>query len=323
LAYERTEKRKKLLKMAIVIVSDFANPTPWIEALQKADPEVEVLMLEQVKDRSQVEFALAWNHPPGIFREFPNLKTISSMGAGVDHLLKDPDIPAQINIVRIIDPQLSQDMFEFALAVIMSRVKNLVHFRENQQQKVWKKKRYLRMDQVRIGVMGTGVIGHHVASNLHRVGFSVSGWSRSEGHPTAYKKYFGEEQLENFLQNTDILICLLPLTSSTKGIINKKQLGMLPQGAWVVNLGRGGHVNEQDLIEMLNSGHLDGANLDVFNEEPLPPDHPLWANPKIYITPHIASLTDPESVAPQIMENYRRTLQNEPLMNLVDRKKGY
>jgi glyoxylate/hydroxypyruvate reductase len=309
--------------MPIVIVSDFANPAPWISALKRAAPEVEVLMHDQVKDRSEIEFALAWNHPPGIFREFPNLKTISSMGAGVDHLLKDTSIPRQIKIVRIIDPQLSQDMFEFALAVIMSRLKNLLHFRENQRQKNWKKKRYLRMNEVRIGLMGTGVIGHHVASNLQRVGFSVSGWSRSEGQPTAYKKYFGEDQLENFLKNTDILICLLPLTSSTKGIINKKHLGMLPQGAWVVNLGRGGHVNEQDLIEMLNSGHLDGANLDVFNEEPLPPHHPLWAHPKIFITPHVASLTDPGSVAPQIIENYKRTIKNEPLLNQVDREMGY
>lgn len=309
--------------MPIVIVSDFANPEPWINALKKADTEVEVHILEQVKDRSKVEFALAWNHPPGIFKEFPALKTISSLGAGVDHLLKDPDIPAQINIVRIIDPQLSQDMFEFALAVIMSRLKNLHHFRENQLQKVWKKKRYLRMDQVMIGIMGTGVIGHHVASNLQRVGFSVSAWSRSEGQPTAYKKYSGGKQLENFLQNTDILICLLPLTPDTKGILNKKHLGMLPKGAWVVNLGRGGHVMEPDLIEMLDNGHLAGANLDVFAEEPLPEEHPFWGHPKIFITPHIASLTDPESVAPQIIENYRRTMQNEPLLNLVDRKKGY
>lgn len=309
--------------MAIVIVSDFANPQPWISALKKADPKVEVLLHTDLTDYTNVKFALAWNHPPGIFMQFTNLKTISSMGAGVDHLLKDPDIPSHIDIVRIIDPRLSQDMFEFALAVIMSRIKNLLHFRENQHQKLWKKKRYLRMDQVSVGVMGTGVIGHHVATNLQRVGFHVLGWSRSEGQPTAYKKYFGQEQLEEFLKNTDILICLLPLTPDTRGILNKNTLCMLPAGAWVVNLGRGPLLVDEDLIKLLDSGHLAGANLDVFHKEPLPEDHPFWAHKKVHITPHVASLTDPDSVAPQIVENYRRTLQNQPLLNLVDRKKGY
>jgi len=309
--------------MTVVIVSDFANPQPWINGLKKADPEVEVIMHDELQDRSKVEFALAWNHPPGIFMQFPNLKTISSLGAGVDHLLKDPDIPSHINIVRIIDPLLSQDMFEFALAVIMSRLKSLVHFRENQHKKVWKKKRYLRMDQVRVGVMGTGVIGHHVASNLLRIGFSVSGWSRSQGQPAAYKKYFGQNQLKAFLNNTDILISLLPLTPETHGMLNKNTLGMLPQGAWVVNLGRGPLLVDGDLIILLDAGHLAGANLDVFHQEPLPENHPFWAHPKVYITPHVASLTDPESVAPQIIENYRRTLQKQPLLNLVNRKKGY
>ena len=309
--------------MPVVIVTDFANPEPWINALKKADPEVEVIMHDDLQDRSQVEFALAWNHPPGIFMTFPNLKTISSMGAGVDHLLKDQNIPAQVNIVRIIDPLLSQDMYEFALAVIMNRMKNLGLFRENQQQKIWKKKRYQRIADARVGVMGTGIIGNHVAENLAKVGFSVSGWSRSEGQPTPCKKYFGQNQLEAFLNNTDILISLLPLTPETRGILNKNTLGMLPAGAWVVNLGRGPLLVDEDLINLLDSGHLAGANLDVFHREPLPEDHPFWLHPKVNITPHIASLTDPESVAPQIIENYRRTLQNQPLLNPVDRKKGY
>jgi glyoxylate/hydroxypyruvate reductase len=309
--------------MAIVIFSDFPNLDPWINAIKKADSKVEVISYNEVTDPASVFFALAWNHAPGIFMQFPNLKTISSLGAGVDHLLKDLDIPAQISIVRIIDPLLSQDMFEFALAVIMSRLKNLHHFHESQHKKVWKKKRYLRMDQVSVGVMGTGVIGHHVASNLQRIGFSVSGWSQSEGQFTTYKKYFGLNQLEAFLNNTDLLISLLPLTPETRGMLNKNTLGMLPQGAWIVNLGRGPLLVDEDLISLLDSGHLAGANLDVFHKEPLPEEHSFWAHPKIFITPHIASLTDPVSVAPQIIENYRRTMQNKPLLNLVDRKKGY
>ncbi|MEE4177782.1 MAG: glyoxylate/hydroxypyruvate reductase A [Bacteroides sp.] len=309
--------------MALVIVSETLNLQPWIVALKKADPEVEVITLQALKDPGKVAFALAWNHRPGIFREFPKLKTISSMGAGVDHLMRDPDIPQHIRIVRIIDPLLSQDMYEFVLALILSRMKNLRLFQEQQKQKLWKKKRYLRLDQVRIGIMGTGIIGHHVASGLLRVGFQVFGWSRSEGQPTAYQKFFGEVQLKDFLGQTDILVCLLPLTPETKGILNRKHLSMLPEGAWVINVGRGAHVVDEELMEVIDSGHLDGASLDVFNEEPLSSLHPFWSHPKIHISPHNASLTDPDSVAPQILENYYRTLRGEPLLNMVNREAGY
>lgn len=309
--------------MSIVIVSDLADAEPWVKAIKKDAPNVMVATHSQLNDFSGIEFALAWNHPPGIFMQFPNLKTISSMGAGVDHLLKDSDIPLKVNIVRIIDPLLSQDMFEFALAVIMGRTKNLVHFRENQLQKIWKKKRYQRMADVKIGVMGTGIIGNHVAENLAKVGFYVSGWSRTEGHPAAYHKFYGTNQLQEFLANTDFLVCLLPFTPETSGILNKNTLSMLPVGAWLVNLGRGPLLIDEDLISLLDAGHLAGANLDVFHQEPLPENHPFWAHPKVYITPHIASLTDPESVAPQIVENYYRTVRNQPLLNQVDREKGY
>lgn len=309
--------------MPIVIVSDFANPEPWINALKKAAPTVEVTTHRQLNDFSGVEFALAWNHPPGIFMQFPSLKTISSLGAGVDHLLNDPQIPAHINIVRIIDPLLSNDMFEFALAIAMNRLRLLTHFRENQKQKIWKRQRYLRIADVTIGVLGTGVIGNHVAENLARVGFSVSGWSRTPGVPKLYPKYSGMAELPDFLKSSDILICLLPLTPETRGILNEKTLSMLRQGAWIVNLGRGGLLVDDDLISLLNNGHLEGANLDVFHNEPLPGYHPFWTHQKVFITPHIASLTDPESVSMQIVENYYRTLQNRPPLNQVDRQKGY
>lgn len=309
--------------MAIVIFSDFSNFDTWVSCIKKVDNSIDVLRYDQVADRGSVEFALAWNHPRGIFMQFENLKTISSMGAGVDHLLKDPDIPPDIKIVRIIDPLLSNDMFEFALAAIMNHLRLLTHFRENQQQKIWKKKRYQRMADVKIGVMGTGVIGNHVAENLSRVGFSVSGWSRTPGEPKSYLKFSGPEKLPEFLCSCNFLICLLPLTLDTTGILSTETLAMLPQGAWVINLGRGGLLVDDDLIGLLDSGHLAGANLDVFHKEPLPENHPFWTHPKVFITPHIASITDPESVAPQVVENYYRTIKNQALMNLVNRQKGY
>ncbi len=309
--------------MSLVIISPTRSLTPWVSALQKEDPSVEIVFHHQPHDQQQVEFALAWDHPPGIFSDYPNLKCISSMGAGVDHLLSDPAIPSHIPVVRIIDPKLSQDIFEFALAVIMNRLRGLTQYRLNQTRSYWKKQPYLNIAAVRVGVMGTGVIGHHAATRLQQIGFSVQGWSRTPGQQTSYRKFAGPEQLADFLEQTDILICLLPLTPATQGILNHNNLLKLPRGSWLVNLGRGGHLVDHDLMQVLESGHLQGANLDVFEQEPLPAGHPFWSHPQINITPHIASLTTPGSVAPQIVDNYYRARQNRPLLNVVDRSRGY
>lgn len=314
--------------MSLLIASTGKSPDVWIRALKEADPGLEVVTPDQVRDQSTVTFALAWNHPMGVFRGFPNLKCISSMGAGVDHLLKDPAIPERIRIVRIIDPLLSQDLFEFALAVIMQRNRTLEQFRNHQLQKTWKKQRYARIGDTRIGIMGTGVIGNHVASGLSRLGFRVCGWGRTPtqegltGH-MPYFRFSGKKQFPAFLNATDILICLLPLTPETRGVLNRETLSMLPNGAFLINLGRGEHLVDEHLVELLDAGHLSGACLDVFSPEPLPETHPFWSHPKIRITPHIASLTDPQSVAPQIVGNYRRAMDGRPLLNEVDRKRGY
>jgi glyoxylate/hydroxypyruvate reductase len=309
--------------MAIVIASDIKNIQPWIDALKKNDPAPEVIMIDQVEDPSQVEFVLAWNYPHGLLNKYPRLKTVSSMGAGVDHIVADPTLPEGINIVRIIDQRMSDDMYEFTLAAIMNRLRMLTHYREKQMEGIWKKKRYLRISEVRVGVMGAGKIGNHIAEKLDSAGFRVSGWKKSPASSTRYKIYHGDGQLTNFLAGSDILICLLPLTPETEGILNRENLQLLPQNAWIINIGRGGHVVDKDLVSLLDSGHLAGANLDVFRDEPLPSGHPFWNHNKIYLTPHIASLPLPESVAPQIVENYLNTINGRPLVNKIDRENGY
>lgn len=309
--------------MSLVVFSKVHKVKPWIDALKEAGPDIEILTHDKVQNKEKVLFALAWNHPRGIFKQFPNLKCISSMGAGVDHIMNDPDIPEKAAVVRIVDPLLSQDLAEFALALIMNHLRGITNYRLLQDQTLWKKKRYLRMGGVKIGIMGTGAIGNHVATFLQSCGFSVAGWGKNPGKPGSYKRYHGKDQLETFLQQSDILVCLLPLTPETEGILNKDALGKLPAGAFVINLGRGAHVVDQELIEMVNNGQLSGASLDVFRKEPLPADHPFWSHPKIHITPHVASLTTPESVAPQIIENYRRAAEGRPLLNKVDKEKGY
>lgn len=211
--------------MSMIIVSSGINLTRWLDALKKAGPGIGVLLPDEVTDKASVRFALSWNHPHGIFREFPNLACISSFGAGADHILSDPHIPEHVEVVRIIDPLLSSDMAEFALAVIMSNIRRMPVFWQQKLSGIWKKHRYRRIAETRIGIMGTGVIGHHVATVLKRIGFQVSGWSRTKkSDPASYNKYHGRKQLPEFLSMSDFLICLLPLTPLTKGVINKKLL---------------------------------------------------------------------------------------------------
>ncbi len=309
--------------MSILIVSPGKNLTRWTEAIEACDPSVKVLKPDEVKDKTSIRFALAWNHPHGMFADYPNLSCISSFGAGVDHMLGDPHIPGHVQMVRIIDPRLSSDMAQFALAVIMKKLRRLSDFVRWQQEGRWNKKSYERIEEVRIGIMGVGVIGNHVAEYLQKIGFRTSGWARTPRSNASYPVFSGQEQLPSFLSATDILLCILPLTPNTKGILNIKTLSMLPQGAYVVNLGRGAHVVDHDLMDSIDSGHLSGAHLDVFEEEPLPVDHPFWRHPGIDITPHVASLTDPESVAPQIVDNYHRMKSGKTLCNTISRKQGY
>lgn len=309
--------------MSLVIFSKAHKVKPWIDALKREAPDIEVMAYDKVEDKSKVLFALAWNHPRGIFKDYPNLKCVSSMGAGVDHIMNDPDIPEQVKIARIVDPLLSQDLAEFALTLTMNHLRGITHYKLFQQDSTWKKSMYLRISEVNVGIMGTGMIGNHVATFLSSCGFSVAGWGKNPGKSGNYKRYHGNDQMDDFLQKTNILICLLPLTPDTQGILNKETLEKLPRGAFVINLGRGGHVVDNDLIATLDSGHLSGASLDVFEQEPLPADHPFWKHPRIHITPHVASLTTAPSVAPQIIENYRRAVSNKPLLNLANREQGY
>jgi glyoxylate/hydroxypyruvate reductase A len=312
--------------MALLITSTGKNLDSWVAALKEAGPEVDILTLEQDVPHERILMALAWNHPPGIFRTLPALKCISSMGAGVDHLLSDPDIPEDVAVVRIVDPMLARDMFEFVLALILGHNRRLPLFAQQQSRGLWKKKRYRRIRDTRVGVMGTGAIGHHVCMGLSALGFSVSGWGRSasrEGQQPPYRRHAGAGGLASFLRDTDILVCLLPLTPETRGILNRELLSQLPRGGVLINLGRGPHVVEQDLIALLDEGHLQAASLDVFDPEPLPEGHPFWKHPGVQLTPHIASLTDPASVAPQVIENYRRLRRGEPLLHRVDRRHGY
>ncbi|MDR5589498.1 glyoxylate/hydroxypyruvate reductase A [Christiangramia sp. SM2212] len=309
--------------MSVLIVCPGKDPENWVNALKNQHPGMNVYVYPEDHDTEEVEFALSWNHPRGLYKNYPNLKVIASMGAGVDHILSDSALPEGVEITKVVDDTLTEDMGDFVLSQVMNHIRGLHHYVKSQNKKEWEKFQYKRPQDTTVGIMGLGVLGNAVADKLHKNFFKVNGWSRTEKNCENVKSYFGKDQLEEFLQNSEILVCLLPLTEDTENILNADLFDMLPEGAYVINVGRGEHLVEHDLMEMIDNGHLSGASLDVFREEPLPDEHPFWEHTKINITPHIASLTMPESVVPQIAENYDRMKEEEPLKNKVELDKGY
>lgn len=309
--------------MSILIVCPGKDPKNWTSELEKQLPETDIYVYPEDHEKENVEFALVWNHPRALFKNYPNLKVIASMGAGVDHILNDPGLPEQVKITRVIDEELTEDMSDFVLSQVMNKIRNLHFYSRNQQEKKWDRSLYKRPKDTKVGIMGLGVLGDAVAQKLHQNNFKVSAWSRTSKDCENIECYHGKDQLEKFLRNSEILVCLLPLTDDTENILNADLFDMLPEGAYVINVARGQHLVEHDLLEMIDNGHLSGAALDVFREEPLPEEHPFWEHSKINITPHIASVTNPKSVVPQIIDNYKRMKADKDLINQVTLEMGY
>jgi glyoxylate/hydroxypyruvate reductase A len=306
--------------MSVLVISPGRDPEPWVKALKKESPGINVYAYPEEHDPEEIEYVISWKHPRGIYKHYPNLKVIASMGAGVDHITCDPEIPENIAITRIIDKQLSVDMSDFVLALVMNHIRN-ISFHHNSHS--WKPLPYRRIEEEHIGIMGLGIMGNAVAQNLLKNRFNISGWAKTSKKLVGINTYSGEKQFEKFLNRSTILICLLPLTQETENILNKELFEKLPKGAYIINVARGQHLMEYDLLEMIDNGHLSGASLDVFRIEPLPQEHLFWDHPKINISPHIASITNPHKVVHQIMDNYRRMKEGKKLKNTIVRKLGY
>lgn len=308
--------------MSIVIISD-RDPKAWLAALKAREPEVEVFVYPEVEKREKVDYALVWNYQHGVLKEFPNLKVVASMGAGVDHIMSDPELPKQALVTRVVDKQLGIDMAEFVLSLVLAHLRNLLIHKGAEPSREWKPKSYYRIADPTVGIMGMGVLGNKVSEKLKSAGFKVTGWARTQRTNRDFRIFSGQEELEPFLREVNILVCLLPLTPLTENILNKDVFSKLPKQAFLINVARGRHLVEEDLLQYLDNDHLSGAALDVFREEPLPQEHPFWSHPKVHVTPHIASVTRPSSVVAQVLENYRRLKNGEPLGNTVEVSKGY
>ncbi len=308
------------VNMSIAIICPEKDTRKWVENLKELQPNLNISVYPDIERPEEIEYAICWKHPRGVFKNFPNLKVIASMGAGVDHITHDPEIPEHVSITRVVDEQLTNDMGTFVLGLVTNKIRNISFHHNNP---IWKPISYKKTQEESVGIMGLGILGKSVAETLEKNGFLVSGWSKTHKKIAGVKTHFGEKGLDNFLKETSLLICLLPLTSETENILKKELFAKLPIGSYIINVARGEHLVEHDLLEMLDKDHLSGASLDVFRTEPLPPEHPFWKHSKIQITPHIASVTDPKTAVIQLVENYNRMKHNRELLNKVSLKKGY
>ncbi len=286
-------------------------------------PDLDFRAWEEPGDIADIEFAMVWKPPRGVLRSFPNLKVIFSLGAGVDHLFSDPELPEGVPVVRMIEPELTRGMTEYVVLHVLRHHRRQREMEANQREREWKQVITPTAPARKVGIMGLGELGATAAKALAALEFDVAGWSRTPKEIPGVESYHGEFGMNAFLARSEILICLLPLTPDTENILNADLFGKLPTGASLINAARGGHQVEEDILTALDSGQLSEVTLDVFQTEPLPAGHPFWDHPKVTITPHNASVTDPDSAARQVVKNIHRFRRGEALPNIVDPKAGY
>ncbi|WP_027135068.1 2-hydroxyacid dehydrogenase [Geminicoccus roseus] len=309
--------------MALLFASTADDPELWRRELGRRLPGLEIRVHPEIGDPADIDLALVWLPPPGLLASLPNLKAILSLGAGVDAMLDDPTLPADLPLCRLVDPSLTATMSEYVLLHVLKYHRMQDLFARDQRERRWQLRLPAPASSTRVGILGLGVLGTDAARVLAGHGFSLRGWSRSQKQLDGVACFAGPAQLPAFLAQTDILVCLLPLTAETTGILDRDLFARLPKGARLVHVGRGAQLVEEDLLDALDRGQLGGATVDVFVQEPLPPEHPFWAHPAIDITPHAASYSDPAVGADVIAENIRRFFDGRPLQHVVDRARGY
>lgn len=316
------------MRNAVLVAVTGPTTDAWRQqfAAYKASRDLRFLP-DRIGDRADIAYACAWRAPHGAFADLPNLKVIFNLGAGVDHLLGDPALP-DVPIVRAVHPDLTMRMTEYCVLHVLMHHRRQRLYDTQQRERVWKGHLQPAASEVTVGVMGMGEIGREVADVLRRIGFQVAGWSRTERKVPGVESFHGADGLDTFLACTEILVCLLPHTPESEGILNLPLLRKLKRhgalgGAYLVNGGRGKVQVDEDIVAALDEGALAGATLDVFSTEPLPPESPLWAHPRITITPHNAGDLAPAALLKAVFAQIEAFERGDRLRNLVDRRAGY
>lgn len=306
--------------MALLIVAPNRD-TAAVEAhLRQLEATLDIRIWPAMGAVDDIDFAVLWKHPHGLLAELPALRAVSSYGAGVESILSDPSLPPELPVGRISGPRLAADMAEFVAAVVINQHRGLWGFFSDQQQQQWRP--WAPLATPIIGLLGAGKMANACAQVFRALGYRTHQWGR-QAKPGQADYHHGNDGLNVMLAQVNYLVCLLPLTPDTQGILNAKLFGQLQTGTYLINVGRGDHLVEDDLIPALNSGQLSGAYLDVFHQEPLPGGHPFWSHPKIKISPHCASFTLPEEAARLIWESYSRVRRGELPLDVIQRHQGY
>lgn len=315
--------------MAFLFVLPTWPKDVWAAAMRNAAPDLDIrIWPDAMGDVSQIDYVAAWLPPPNVVKDLPNLKVIFSLGAGVDAILRDQTLPKHVPIVRINSDDLTHRMSEYIVWQVLHHHRQAKRLADNQHAKIWDSFPTHSASMMTVGIMGLGVMGQDSAQKLRMMGFRVVGWSRSQKTLEGVTCYAGEAGFHDFLNETDILVSLLPATPETDGIVNAITIAKLskrgPFGAPIfINAGRGRQQNASDLLTALNSGALYAATLDVFSTEPLPVDDPLWTHPNVTLTPHCAADSDPLVICQYIAKQIKAHKNGQALENLVDRGRGY
>ena len=309
--------------MAIVLIRASQDYAAWREAFADLLPGVELRHWPEIGEADEIDMAIAWQAPEGALLALPGLRLICSLGQGTDHLFRFGDLPAGVPIVRLVDESMRRQMTAYVVAAVLRRLCRMADYETGQAAREWRPLAAYDPAGTTVGVLGLGALGRDAAEKLVSLGFSVRGWGRNPGFIPGVECFAGKGSLGDMLGPCDTVCCLLALTPETRGILDTQAFAAMKPGAYLINSARGGHVVEGDLLAALDAGHLDGATLDVFEEEPLAARNPLWDHPKVTVTPHISAVTVVRSCALQVAENYKRMKAGDPLLNRVDPARGY
>jgi glyoxylate/hydroxypyruvate reductase len=310
------------MRPVFVYKADPQRGRQWAEIFRDEAPDIEFRLWPEIGNGADVSYLAAWEPPADLATRLPNLRLLLSTGAGVDQFDFNA-LPAGLPVLRMVEPGIVNGMVEYVTHAVLDLHRDMPAYRRAQQQRLWQALQVRPASDRRVGVLGLGSLGQAVLAKLIAFGFDCAGWSRSRHAVQGVACHAGAEELDGFLARTDILVCLLPLTGATRGLLDASLFAKLPRGASLIHVGRGPQLVAADLLRSLNDGHLAEAVLDVTDPEPLPIDHALWSHPCVRITPHIASMTQPQTAARAAIDNMRRFARGEPLVGLIDRERGY
>lgn len=308
--------------MTFLYKADPARGAVWAHHFAQRAPQYRFRIWPDMGDPFAVRFLAAWQPPPDLARLFPNLEVLFSVAAGIDQF-DFPALPPDLPVVRMVEPGIVNGMVEYVCFAVLGLHRDLPVYLRRQRDAEWIEMPVVPAARRRVGVLGLGLLGTAVLAKLRGFGFDCAGWSRTAHEVEGVRSYAGQGDLPAFLARTDILVCLLPLTPATRGMLNAELFAALPRGANLVHVGRGPQLTQSDLLAALDSGQIGHAILDVCDPEPLPPGHWMWQHPRVWLTPHIASMTQPESAVEVVLENLRRFERGETMLGLVDRARGY